>query len=69
MKTECEYIFRQIVKETPKAYLVEVEYNNRRDGWGIKHRWVAKSICGDTQECGLGKFVQVPTSVIGNGIW
>lgn len=66
---ENEYIYRQVAKETIKAYLVEVPYNNRRDGWGIKQKWVAKSICGKTQDCGLGKFVEVPTSVIGNGIW
>lgn len=66
---KSEYIYRQIVKETSKAYLVEVTYSNRRDGWGIKRKWIAKSICGETKDCWLGKFVEVPTSVIGNGIW
>lgn len=66
---DSEYIYRQVVKETEKAYMVEVPYNNRRDGWGIRRRWVAKSICGTVQECDLGKFVEVPAQVVPNGIW
>lgn len=40
-----EYIDREIVKETEKAYLVKVEIDNRRDGSRIDFRWVAKSQC------------------------
>lgn len=40
-----EYIDREIVKETEKAYLVKVEVNNRRDGQHTNFKWVAKSKC------------------------
>ena len=40
-----EYIDREIVKETEKAYLVKVEVDNRRDGRHTNFMWVAKSKC------------------------
>lgn len=40
-----DYIDREVVRETEKAYLVKLEYSNRRDGTGTKFRWVGKSIC------------------------
>lgn len=42
---KCDYIDREVLKETDKAYLCEFEYNNPRDGAGKKARWVAKSLC------------------------
>ena len=40
-----EYIDREIVKETEKAYLVKVEVDNRRDGQHTNFKWVAKLKC------------------------
>ena len=61
-----EYISRKVVRETEKAYLVEVEVNNRRDGWKTKFRWVGKSICKPSNIQGE---VNVPTYAISNGVW
>lgn len=62
-------IWRKIVKETEKAYLVEYSYCNRRDGSGVKFKWVAKKVCGEVGECALGKYVEVPEHILGSGIW
>ena len=43
--TDQEDIRRRIVRETEKAYLVEQEVNNRRDGWHTNFRRVAKKSC------------------------
>lgn len=72
-----EYIRRNIVKETDRAFMVEQEVNNRRDGWKTKYKWVAKSKCKDRQTeqmevCGtlLKKdTVLVPEWLVGNGVW
>jgi hypothetical protein len=40
-----EYIDREIVMESEKAYLVKVEVDNRRDGQYTNFIWVAKSKC------------------------
>lgn len=61
-----EYIDREVVKETKKAYLVKQEINNPRDGWHTKFRWVGKSICRPSEIDGC---VKVPEWIIGNGIW
>lgn len=63
---EKNYIDRKIVKETKKAYMVEQEVNNRRDGWHTNFKWVAKSVCKTSDKEG---FVGVPEWIIGNGIW
>lgn len=68
------YIARKVVKETEKAYLVEVTVANRRDGWHTKFKWVGKSICKDAEydeafEKCFGKHVYVPETVIGNAVW
>lgn len=60
-----EYIKRKIVRETAKAYLVEQEVNNRRDGWRINFKWVAKSACKERVE----DTVLVPEWLVGNGVW
>lgn len=76
-----EYIDREIVKETPKAYLVKQEVNNRRDGCYINFKWVAKNICRrakrqdyidtlpDDVKNLLPKYVGVPEWAVSNGIW
>lgn len=66
MTEHKEYIDRKIVKETTKAYLVEQEVNNRRDGWHINFRWVAKKIC---KPCETEGYVAVPEWAVSNGIW
>lgn len=63
-----EYIDRKIVKETEKAYLVEQEVNNRRDGWHTNFRWVAKRFCRNPEN-GLPGFVAVPEWLVSNGVW
>lgn len=66
------YIYRKIVKETEKAYLVEQPINNRRGESGIKFKWIAKSICsGEIQtikETGE-RFILCPDWIISNGCW
>ena len=78
-----EYIEREIVKETEKAYLVKQEINNRRDGMKTKFIWVAKSKCKplsderqalyDSIPNELKQFVprriNVPEYIISNGNW
>lgn len=59
------YITRKIVKETDKAYLIEQEIMNRRDGWFTKFKWVAKSICKNRKE----NTVEVPEWAVSNGVW
>ena len=60
-----EYIKRKIVRETAKAYLVEQEVNNRRDGWRTNFKWVAKSVCKERVE----DTVLVPEWLVCNGAW
>ena len=60
-----EYIERKIARETEKAYLVEQEVNNRRDGWKTNFKWVAKSICKEYN----GETVLVPEWAVSNGVW
>jgi hypothetical protein len=60
-----EYIRRKICRETEKAYLVEQEVNNRRDGWRTNFKWVAKSVCKERS----GETVLVPEWLVGNGVW
>lgn len=61
-----EYIDRKVVKETAKAYMVEQEINNRRDGWHTNFKWVAKSVC---KPCEKEGYVSVPEWIIPNGVW
>lgn len=61
-----EYIDRKIVRETEKAYLVEQEVNNRRDGWHTNFRWVGKKVCKPSEKEGC---VKVPEWIVSNGIW
>lgn len=63
--TNQEYIRRTIVRETEKAYLVEQEVNNRRDGWHMNFRWVAKKCCKDREN----DTVLVPEWLVSNGVW
>lgn len=60
-----EYIRRKIVRETEKAYLVEQEVNNRRDGMRINFKWVSKRFCRDI----ANGTVLVPEWCVSNGIW
>lgn len=60
-----DYINREIVRETEKAYLVKQEVNNRRDGWHTNFRWVAKSVCKNRD----GNFVDVPEWLVSEGRW
>ena len=60
-----EYIRRRIIRETEKAYLVEQEVNNRRDGCHTNFKWVAKSACKDRD----GETVLVPEWLVTNGVW
>lgn len=63
-------IWRTVIKETDKAYLVQVSVYNRRDGSSLKQRWVPKSVCGDVKEVpGFEKFVQVPEWALPSGQW
>ena len=64
--TYKEYIPRKIVRETEKAYLVEQEVNNRRDGWRTNFRWVAKSVCNGFDDNG---YALVPEWCVSNGVW
>ena len=77
-----EYIDREVVKETRKAYLVKQEINNRRDGTHIKFKWVAKSICKPSEQQALidalpveildklnMKIVSVPEWAVSEGRW
>lgn len=61
-----EYISRKIVKETEKAYLVEQQIANRRDGWQTKFKWVAKKICKPSEKAGE---ILVPEWAVSNGVW
>ncbi len=61
-----DYISRKIVRETAKAYLVEQEVANRRDGWKTNFKWVAKSVCRPSENVGE---VNVPTWLVSNGVW
>jgi len=64
------YIARRVVKESKKAYLVEVHYNNRRDGCGIKYKWIAKSLCKPVMENEYSsKWIYTPENIIGSGVW
>ena len=63
--TDQEYIRRRIVRETEKAYLVEQEVNNRRDGWHTNFRWVAKKCCKGLEN----DTVLVPEWLVSNGVW
>ena len=65
MKYE-EYIDRKVVRETEKAFLVEQEVNNPRDGWRTNFRWVAKKLCRESEQKG---YVKVPEWVVCNGVW
>lgn len=60
-----EYIERKVVRETKKAYLVEQEVKNRRDGWKTNFHWVAKSICKKLND----ETVLVPEWAVSNGVW
>lgn len=78
-----EYIEREIVRETEKAYLVKQEICNRRDGQLTRFRWVAKSQCKplseerqaeydaipDDLKKYVNKRVNVPEWLIPNGEW
>mgnify|MGYP007013874051 CR=1 FL=1 len=64
--TYQEYYSRKIVRETEKAYLVEQEVNNRRDGWHTNFKWVSKKICKPSEVEGE---VNVPEWAVSNGIW
>lgn len=66
MKVLGDFIPREVVKETAKAYLVKAEVNNPRDGWHTKFEWVGKSVCKPSNKQG---YVDVPEWVIGNAIW
>ena len=66
MKSYQEYIDRKIVRETEKAYLVEQEVNNRRDGCRTNFRWVAKKLC---KESGIKGCVSVPEWIVSDGVW
>lgn len=67
MMTEYrEYINRKIVKETEKAYMVEQEVRNSRDGWHTNFRWVAKKICKPVD---IEGYVAVPEWAVSNGVW
>lgn len=61
-----EYIERKVVRETEKAYLVEQEVNNPRDGMRINFRWTPKACC---KASGNEGFVMVPEWVVSNGVW
>lgn len=67
---EQGYITRRIVKETEKAYLVEQQVNNRRDGMHTNFKWVAKSQCKNhiNTEYGI-EYVDVPEWLVSNGVW
>lgn len=60
-----EFIRRKIVRETEKAYLVEQEVNNRRDGMHINFKWVSKKVCKDI----VDGTALVPEWCVGNGVW
>ena len=68
-----DYIRRNIVGETQKAFLVEQEVNNRRDGWYTNKKWVAKSRCKDRQTLTVNGVVfdtvAVSVECVCNGIW
>lgn len=64
--TYQEYIDRKIVRETEKAYLVEQEVNNRRDGRHTNFKWVAKKLCKPANTEG---YVRVPEWIVSNGVW
>ena len=67
---EQGYITRRIVRETQKAYLVEQQVNNRRDGMFTNFKWVAKSQCKNYSDDVFGnKCVDVPEWLVGNGVW
>lgn len=67
---EQGYITRRIVRETQKAYLVEQQVNNRRDGMHTNFKWVAKSQCKNYLDDGFGnQYVDVPEWLVGNGVW
>lgn len=63
-------ITRRIVRETQKAYLVEQQVYNRRDGAKTNFKWVAKSQCKNFFDAGFGcQYVDVPEWLVGNGVW
>lgn len=70
-----EYITRNIVRETAKAYLVEQEVYNRRDGAHTNYKWVAKSVCKNRRTDTIpytnliSDTVEVPVWCVGNGVW
>lgn len=74
-KVLAEYYVRDIVKETEKAYLVEQQVNNRRDGCYTNYVWVAKSVCRNRRTVQIpytnliSDTVEVPEWCVGNGIW
>lgn len=74
-KTCSEYIVRNIVKETEKAYLVEQVINNGRDGMRTNYRWVAKKVCRNRRTVEIpytdliSDTVEVPEWCVGNGVW
>lgn len=74
-KTMQEYMVRNIVKETEKAYLVEQMVNNGRDGAHTNYKWVAKSVCRNRRTepipytSLISDTVEVPTWCVGNGVW
>ena len=61
-----EYIERKIVRETEKAYLVEQQVNNPRDGMHTNFRWVEKKLCKPCENIG---FTSVPEWIVSNGVW
>ena len=63
--TDQEDNRRRIVRETEKAYLVEQEVNNRRDGWHTNFKWVAKKCCKGQEN----DTVLVPEWLVSNGVW
>lgn len=78
-----EYIEREVVRETEKAYLVKQEVDNRRDGRKTNLKWVPKCKCRplseerqalydsipDELKQFVPKRVNVPEWIVGNGVW
>lgn len=60
-----EYIRRRVVEETEKAYLVEQEVNNRRDGHRINFKWVYKNKCREAET----GYTLVPEWLVEQAVW
>ena len=61
----AEYIKRRVVEEQDKGYLVEQEVNNKRDGFHINVKWVAKNKCRPAEE----GYTFVPEWLVENLVW